>query len=77
MFTNRVPSSLNQPAAQDMPGTDSLDLSEAGVGGGDPRIADLVNEARAQGFTIEERAFGRRREEHVNREPYRFDNVED
>jgi hypothetical protein len=77
MFTNRVPSSLNQPPAQDMPGTDCLDLSEAGIGGGDPRIADLVNEARAQGFTIEERAFGRRREEQVNREPYRFDNVGD
>ena len=75
MFTNRVPSSLNQPTFQDMPGTEGLDFSDAVVGGGDPRIAELVNEARAQGFTIEERPSGRRRGEVVNHEPYRFENV--
>lgn len=58
MINKQVPSPSNQPPVLALPSVDSLNFHDAVVGGGDQRIADLVNEARAQGYTIQERTSG-------------------
>ena len=50
-------SSKELPASK-TPAAEQPDFSDAIVGGGDPRIAELVAEARAQGYEVQDRSSG-------------------
>lgn len=72
MFGSRA-SSSNDPRVSKMPCAESTDFSDAVVGGGDPRIAELVAEARAQGYEVQERSSGPLHKDSGKFRPYGYE----
>ena len=56
---------------------EQTDLSEVVVGGGDPRIAELVAEARREGYKVQDRSSGPLNKDIGNFRPYGYESADE